>query len=121
MSLFSKKVECSFKRAFLWGRKRLSCNSAHILGLHVHSSRVGLVIGHTGHFPGGLTHLRGRQKFFFFFFTITQGQPVADWFVSCIDRVNHPITMRCRRSDDVFCSAYIKIAGRRRRGEQLNQ
>ncbi len=37
-------------------------------------------------------------------------QPVAHWFVSCIDSVNHPITMRYRRSDEVFCSAYIKIA-----------
>ncbi len=32
------------------------------------SLRAGLVIGHTGHFPGGLTHLRGRQKFFVFFY-----------------------------------------------------
>ncbi len=37
-------------------------------------------------------------------------QPVAHWFVSCIDSVNHPVTMRYRRSDEVFCSAYIKIA-----------
>ncbi len=86
------------------------------------SLRAGLVIGHTGHFPGGLTHLRGRQKLFFFLPSRRDSeQPVADWFVSCIDRVNHPITMRYRRSDDVFCSAYIKIAGRRRRGEQLNR
>ncbi len=34
---------------------------------------------------------------------------MAHWFV-CIDRVNHPITMGYRRSDEVFCSAYIKIA-----------
>ncbi len=33
-------------------------------------------------------------------------QPVAHWFVSCIDSVNHPITMRYRQSDEVFCSAY---------------
>ncbi len=87
--------------------------------------RAGLVIGHTGHFPGGLTHLRGRQKYFFLFVFLPSRrdseQPVADWFVSCIDRVNHPITMRYRRSDDIFCSAYIKIAGWRRRGEQLNR
>ncbi len=30
--------------------------------------RAGLVIGHTGHFPGGPTHFRGRQNVFFFFF-----------------------------------------------------
>ncbi len=35
---------------------------------------------------------------------------MAHWFVSCIDRVNHSITKRYRRSDEVFCSAYIKIA-----------
>ncbi len=35
---------------------------------------------------------------------------MAHWFVSCMDRVNHPITKRYRRSDEVFCSAYIKIA-----------
>ncbi len=55
-----------------------------------------------------------KNLFFIFYF---QGpsrrdseQPVAHWFVSCIDSVNHPITMRYRRSDEVFCSAYIKIA-----------
>ncbi len=71
------------------------------------SSRARLVIGHTGHFPGGPT------DFFFF----CQGpsrrdseQPVAHWFVSCIDGVNHPITMCYRRSNEVFFSAYIKIA-----------
>ncbi len=37
-------------------------------------------------------------------------QLVAHWFVSCIDSVNHPITMRYRRSDEEFCSAYKKIA-----------
>ncbi len=31
-------------------------------------TRAGLVIGHTGHFPGGSMHFRGRQKVFFFFF-----------------------------------------------------
>ncbi len=35
---------------------------------------------------------------------------MAHWFVSCIDRVNHPITKRYRQSDEVFRSAYIKIA-----------
>ncbi len=35
---------------------------------------------------------------------------MAHWFVSCMDRVNHPITKCYRRSDEVFCSAYIKIA-----------
>ncbi len=77
--------------------------------------RAGLVIGHTGHFPGGPTHLMGREFYLFFFFC--QGpsrtdseQPVAHWFVSCIDCINHPITTRYRRNDEVFCSAYIKIA-----------
>ncbi len=35
---------------------------------------------------------------------------MAHWFVSCIDCIKHPITTRYRRSDEVFCSAYIKIA-----------
>ncbi len=30
--------------------------------------RAELVIGHTGHLPSGLTHLRGRQNFFIYFF-----------------------------------------------------
>ncbi len=53
--------------------------------------------------------LKGPTEFFIFF---CQGpsrrdseQPVAHWFVSCIDSVNHPITMRYRQSDEVFCSA----------------
>ncbi len=53
--------------------------------------------------------LKGPTEFFFFF---CQGpsrrdneQSVAHWFVSCIDSVNHPITMRYRQSDEVFCSA----------------
>ncbi len=52
--------------------------------------------------------LKGPTEFFFF----CQGpsrrdneQSVAHWFVSCIDSVNHPITMRYRQSDEVFCSA----------------
>ncbi len=28
-------------------------------------TRAGLVIGHTGHFPGGPMHFRGRQNVFF--------------------------------------------------------
>ncbi len=69
-------------------------------------ARAGLVIGHTGHFPGGLTHLRGRQNVFF---DIRDSeQPVAHWFVSCIDSANHPITKRYRRIDEVFCSAYTQ-------------
>ncbi len=58
-------------------------------------SRAGLVIGHTGHFPGGPTHFRGDIRFFIFYIYICQGpscrdseQPVAHWFVSCIDSVN---------------------------------
>ncbi len=50
-------------------------------------TRAGLVIGHTGHFPGGLTHLRGRQKvffIFFYFFTITQGQRAASGRLVCL-------------------------------------
>ncbi len=31
-------------------------------------TRAGLVIGHTGHFPGGPTHLRGRQNVIYFIF-----------------------------------------------------
>ncbi len=78
-------------------------------------SRAGLVIGHTGHFPGGPTHWRGRQNVFcfFLFFLPLQGQRAASGPLVCllyIDRVNHPITMRYRRSDEVFCSAYTKIA-----------
>ncbi len=65
--------------------------------------------------------LKGPTEVFFLPSRRDSEQPVADWFVSCIDRVNHPITMRYRRSDEVFCSAYTKIAGRRRRGEQLNR
>ncbi len=70
------------------------------------SCRAGLVIGHTGHFPGGPT------EFIYLFIYFCQGpsrrdneQSVAHWFVSCIDSVNQPITMRYRQSDEVFCSA----------------
>ncbi len=77
---------------------------------HCMHTGSGLVIGHTGHFPGGPTHWRGRQNFLLLFF-FCQGpsrrdneRPVAHWFVSCIESVNHPITMRYRRSDEVFYS-----------------
>ncbi len=52
--------------------------------------------------------LKGPTDFFFFLpRTISRNneQSVAHWFVSCIDSVNHPITMRYRRSYEVFCSA----------------
>ncbi len=50
------------------------------------SCRAGLVIGHSGHFPGGPTHLKGRQNFFFFFLprTITQGQRAASGPLVCL-------------------------------------
>ncbi len=73
------------------------------------STRAGLVIRHTGHFPGGPTHLRGRQNVFVFLPSCRDSeQPVAHWFVSCIDSISHPTTKRYRRSDiEVFCFAYI--------------
>ncbi len=56
-----------------------------------YQSGAGLVIGHTWHFPGGPTHWRGRQIFFF-----CQGpshrdneQSVAHWFA--------PFTQRFRK------------------------
>ncbi len=81
------------------------------------SCRAGLVIGHSGHFPGGPTHLRGRQNVFFFFFAKDHhaGTASSQWFVSCIDSVNHPITMRYRWSDKVFClkDASLQLLPRR--------
>ncbi len=52
-------------------------------------TRAGLVIGHTWHFPGGPTHWRGRQNFFYFllFFlprTITQGQRAVSGPLVCL-------------------------------------
>ncbi len=98
---------------FIWWS---SCKLNHIIlpyYLSIYVCRAGLVIGHTGHFPGGPTHFRGWQNVFFFI-NICQGasrrdseQPVAHWFVSCIDSVNHPITMRYRRRNEVFCSAPV--------------
>ncbi len=42
------------------------------------------------------------ESFIFFAITRDSRQQVAHWFVSCIDSVNHPITMRYRRSDEYF-------------------
>ncbi len=75
----------------------------------VHVNRAGLVIGGIpGIFPVG-RRTEGADRIFFF----CQGpsrrdneQPVAHWFVSCIDSVNHPITMRYRRSDEVLLRLY---------------
>ncbi len=78
-----------------------------------HGGRARLVIGHTGHFPGGPTHWRGRQNFFFSLpRTITQGQRAASGPLVCLLywQRKHLIIKRYRRSDEVFCSAYTKIA-----------
>ncbi len=52
--------------------RSLHINSVFVLVADTHLclivTRAGLVIGHTGHFPGGPTHWRGRQISFFFFF-----------------------------------------------------
>ncbi len=106
---------CPLNSCVLWRKKHTNVvldTVLHIcsflLSSMLLSFRAGLVIGHTEHFPGGPTHWRGRQNvfFFFFFFAITQGQRAASGPFSCIDSVIHPITMRYRRSDEVFCSAY---------------
>ncbi len=101
---------CFIKIILCWFSCRiLSANAGKctVSGPILTSTRAGLVIGHTEHFPGGPTHLRGRQSNIFNFFAITQGQRAASLcfahcFVSCIDSVNPPITMRYRQSDKYF-------------------
>ncbi len=96
---------CFIKIILCWFSCRiLSANAGKctVSGPILTSTRAGLVIGHTEHFPGGPTHLRGRQSNIFHFLAITQGQQAASLcfahcFVSCIDSVNPPITMRYRQ------------------------
>ncbi len=52
--------------------------------------------------------LKGPTECFFFTSRRDSEQPVAHWFVSCIDSANHPITKRYRRIDEVFFSAYTQ-------------